>query len=370
MSTKELRPVCSVGMFDLLKGLQLILIICGHTLQCFPSFVTHHLLSFNISVSCGNLMLWGFIIAAGFGIRKRPIRKCALQLKEAFLLPYVVTGLAASFLFSLNNYFLNSDFSFAVRELLRSLLAFALGHHLVAHYGTFEMLHIGPMWFLVALAGGWFLLNLILQFSQGWKRNLLVLLAGFIGYFGNLLAATYNILVPFCLFFMFEFVLGLYLGYLARVHNWFEKKLSPIAIVLIVVSLAAFAWKYDVRYELYNQSDLPLGIFTPYAAAAVGFGVTYLMTHINRRENPITNFLEAIGNNSIYIFCVHTVEYIGVPWVWFKANLPDASVKHMYCMILILRFTFIALGMLVIKSFQNWGGFARLKEMLFRKKTA
>ena len=208
------------------------------------------------------------------------------------------------------------------------------------------------------------LLNLILNYSQGWKRNLLVLLTSIIGHFGNLLASAYGIPIPLCFFYMFSYVLGLYVGYLAKENNWFEKKLPPFAIIVIVVSLSAFVWKYRVPYSISGWSHLgfeyPLGVFTPFAAAAVCFGGTYLMTHINRRENIITNFFEAIGNNSIYILCLHTVENTGMHWYWFRNTLSSASNTHMVVMILIYRLVLIALGMLVVSEFKKWGGFNRL----------
>lgn len=106
----------------------------------------------------------------------------------------------------------------------------------------------------------------------------------------------------------------------------------------------------------------PLGVFTPFAAAAVCFGITYLMTHINRRENIITNIFEPIGNNSITILCIHTVEATGMHWYWFRSALPNLSIASFSVMLPIYRLALIALGMLAVTSFKKWGGFERLRK--------
>ena len=356
MNTKELRPVSSLGMFDLLKGVAILSVIVFHTYSWMVSTEDHPLFMI-VTSTFSDLLVYGFIIAAGFGIRKRTIKKCALQLKNMFLIPYVLTGLATTFLYSFNFFFLSSSFSDTFREALRYIASYAIGVFPATSYLGYELQDIGAVWFIVALTGGWFILNLILKYSDGWKRNLLVLLTSIIGYYGSLHASVYGIPIPFCFFYMFVFVLGLYIGYLAKEKKWLEKRLSPIAVIFICLSFAVFVWEYNDPFLFFG----PLGFFTPYATAAVSFGVVYLMTHINRRESPITDFFEIIGHNSITILCVHTVESIGMHWYWFRDTLSNASITHMFIMILIYRLVFIALGMLVVTSFKNWGGFNRLK---------
>jgi len=217
------------------------------------------------------------------------------------------------------------------------------------------------------------MLDLILNYSQGWKRNSLVLLASLAGYFGKLFTFSNGIAVPFCIPYMFDFVLGLYVGYLSRERKWFEKKMPLAVVILICLSVAAFVWKNDVSYSVSSWDSTkiayPLGIATPFAAAVVCFGITHLMTHINRRENPVLSFFETVGNNSITILCLHTVECTGMHWYWFRNTLSYTSNAHMFCFILMYRLILIAFGMFAVTSFRNWGGINRLKELLCRKKT-
>ena len=43
-------------------------------------------------------------------------------------------------------------------------------------------------------------------------------------------------------------------------------------------------------------------------------------------HNPLVRFFEAIGRRSLYIFCVHTVELIAIPWYLFAAKYADRPV--------------------------------------------
>ena len=370
MESKELRPVSSVGMFDLLKGLSMLSIILGHTAQLVVS-AQHHPSAVFLE-TLGNIFMGAFIMAAGFGIHKRSVKRCLRQLKDMFLLPYVLTALACVLLGAINDFFLYGSLRSALEKgasLLISLLFVASEEFTLGIY----VIDCGPFWFIPSLAGGWFLLNLILNITQeDRKRHLLVLLAGLIGYFGNLFAAKLEIHIPFCLFFMFVYVPFLYVGYLARERRWLEKKLPPILIVVMLACLAAFVWKRDVIYRMVMRDGYPLGIFTHSFAAVIGFGLLYLMTHINRRENRIVGLVESIGRSSIYVHCVHALECRAVPWRTLREIWPNSAGPHAAFVILVLRLAYIGFGYLLITTVKKQGGLPWLKEKLLpqRKKSA
>ena len=51
-----------------------------------------------------------------------------------------------------------------------------------------------------------------------------------------------------------------------------------------------------------------------------------LFVRWSQRRNPLVRFFEAIGRRSLYIFCVHTVELIAIPWYLFAAKYADRPV--------------------------------------------
>ena len=365
MESKSLRPICSIGMFDFIKGAAISAVVIGHILSLCCSVERHPFLYFITSVSF--LLLYSFSIAAGFGFRKLPTRKCLQQIKNMFIVPYVVTALISMFLSAFNNFVVSGSISSAFKQLGITLLRFLLLSDSTVTIFGLTIPDLGALWFFIAIAGGWFILNLILNLPQGWKCHLAVILVGVIGYCGKAFLAAHNIgfIFCFCFFHMLIFVPGLYIGYLAKKHRWFEKKLPLPYIALLCVCIAAFLWKYKTPYTLFNRSNSPLGVFTHFAAAIISFGVIYLTTRINRRETPFVNFFEVLGRNSFYIYCIHSIDYYGIPWDILRAIAPSSSGVYWFIVTLVLRLSFIGLGMLVLNAFRNWGGFKRL----FHRKT-
>lgn len=350
MESKSLRPICSIGMFDFSKGVAIFTVVFGHILLSCTSLQRHPIMI--LPVAWANTLLYSLVPAAGFGFRKLSARKCLMHIKNMFILPYVISALITVFLAAVNDFFLYGSFSSALHQLVTGVLRFLLFSDLPYEIFGLTITDCGPLWFLPAIAGGWFILNLILNLPQGWKCHLAVIFAGVIGYFGNILLDVLDIKVSFFIFHMLIFVPGLYIGYLAKKHRWLEKKLPPFFIVLVCVCLAAFVWKCKTPFSLFSRNSSPLGVFTLFAAAVISFGFLYLMTHINRRENPLINAFEILGRDSIYIYCIHAIDFYGVPWETLRELAPNPSGPHWFFVTLILRFAFIAVGMLVLKAFK------------------
>lgn len=74
------------------------------------------------------------------------------------------------------------------------------------------------------------------------------------------------------------------------------------------------------------------------------------MVHINLCENVVTNIFELIGNNSIIALCIHSIEYVGIPWYWFREFSPNMSDEYVFCLIFVLRLALIFLVTYVVNS--------------------
>ena len=355
-------------MFDFIKGLAIFSVVIGHIFSSCTSANHYPILYF--LTTFGGILLYGFTIAAGFGIRKLPARKCFLRIKNMFIVPYVVTALISTVLSAFNNYVVSGSVSSAFKHLGINLLRFLLFSDQPVTIFGLTIPNCGSLWFFIAIAGGWFILNLMLNLPQGWKCHLAVILAGVIGYYGNVFLEAHNIGFSFCFFHMLIFVPGLYIGYLAKKHRWFEKKLPWPYIVLLCVCIAAFLWKYKTPFTLFDRGNNPLGVFTHFAAAIVSFGIVYLATHINRRDTPFINFFETLGRNSIYIYCIHSIDYCSIPWTVLRTVAPSSSGVYWFAVTLVLRLAFVGVGILVLNAFQSWGGFRHLRVLLSHKKTA
>ena len=91
------RTASSLGMFDLLKGVGMLLIVFAHTSELYPvgdistiTPVTFFLFAYRES------LMAAFYIASGYGFRKRSIGKCISQQFKTLFKPYAYTGLATT----------------------------------------------------------------------------------------------------------------------------------------------------------------------------------------------------------------------------------------------------------------------------------
>ena len=74
------------------------------------------------------------------------------------------------------------------------------------------------------------------------------------------------------------------------------------------------------------MGEWTLGPLSILLDAATGFLFIRLFMRLNRFTGPIAQGLQAIGRNSLNIFCIHTVELIAIPWYLFAAKYADRPV--------------------------------------------
>ena len=344
MEKRELRPVCSLGMFDFFKGYAIFAVVLCHTIECFGSaFVSGNganpLTYLFVNT---DLPLYGFFIAAGYGIRKRPWKKCWQQIRKIYLPAYVLAGVLAPALLTAVHFLSFRNTRAALGEGLRLLAGFLLGQYPSTEYGGCLVYSCGPMWFVVALAEAWFILNGILYIKNEKLQPLAVAALGLLGYGAGQLMRRYAFALPYCLSYSMLITPCLYLGYLAKKHNFFEKKPTALSWAALGASLLILTVKYREPCHM-AEGLFPLGLLSLCAMYVAGLGLLYLMTHINRRENFLVNALEKLGHNTMDILIFHTVEYYGLLWYRTAERFAARPILGT-AVILALRWLFIAAG--------------------------
>ena len=171
------RTVSSLGMFDLLKGVGMLLIVFAHTSELYPvgdistiTPVTFFLFAYRES------LMAAFYIASGYGFRKRSIHKCIEQQLKTLLKPYVYTALATTVLHAFIHHAAFGSWDAAISESAKVLGGFLLGLPHTATYFGQQFFSCGPMWYLVALMLAWVLLAVVLGLSLGKQKDIGVLL--------------------------------------------------------------------------------------------------------------------------------------------------------------------------------------------------
>ena len=333
------RPstVNSIGMFDMLKGMGMIVIVLAHTAELYPMQISGGLsLTAFFPFIYREALMAAFFIASGYGFRKRSIGKCIQQQLRALLKPYCITAVCTSLLHLLCHYMAFHYFPSSVTETLKVAGGFLLGLPHTTTYAGQQFFSTGPMWYLLSLMIAWILLDLILNIFPEQYINWAVLGTMLLGWG---ICITWE--APFCIGQGMVTVPALYVGYLAKKYKIFDQPLSPrlrggmIAAALAVAALVLLTKSTDCV----SMAEWTLGPVSILLDAVTGLGILSIVIWFQRRvENVVTHAIQAIGRRSLFIFCVHTVELTAIPWYLMPQKFAAHPVLGM-----VLQFT-LSLG--------------------------
>ncbi len=317
MQEAKPRTVNSLGMFDLFKGIGMLVVVLVHTAELYQIDAGGLSYTTFLPFIYREAMMSAFYIASGYGFRKRSFGKCVKQQLKGILPPFLYTAAATSLLhLFLHRYFFGSWQAAAV-ETGRVLFGFLFGLPHTATYFGISLFSCGPMWYLLAMAVGWIILDLIMNaFSEQYVPWAVVATATL----GWATCLVWEL--PFCLSQGMTVVPYLYIGHIAKKKRWFEKPLSGRFHVLLIACLVISAIAAVVTGATDNMSMgyWNLGPFGIIINGVLGLWITSFFLGLSRRwDNRLTRALQGIGRRSLYIFCVHTVELIAVPWYLFAA---------------------------------------------------
>ena len=323
------RPstVNSIGMFDMLKGMGMITIVLAHTAELYPMQISGGLsLTAFFPFIYREALMAAFFIASGYGFRKRSIGKCIQQQLRALLKPYCITAVCTSLLHLLCHYMAFHYFPSSVTETLKVAGGFLLGLPHTTTYAGQQFFSTGPMWYLLSLLIGWVLLDAILNIFPEKYTHWAVLGIMLLGW-GTTLVWE----LPFSLSQGAVIVPYLYIGYLAKKNRWLDKPLPrrTLYILLGSTALTAVGALLAQSTDCISMGEWTLGPLSILLDAATGFLFIRLFMRLNRFTGPIAQGLQAIGRNSLNIFCIHTVELIAIPWYLFAAHFTDHPLRGM-----------------------------------------
>lgn len=323
------RTASSLGMFDLLKGVGMLLIVFAHTSELYPvgdistiTPVTFFLFAYRES------LMAAFYIASGYGFRKRSIGKCISQQFKTLFKPYAYTGLATTIAHFVIHYKTFGNWNNAVYETYKVLGGFVLGLPHTATYFGQEFFSCGPMWYLLALMIGWILLDIILNIFPESYIKWAVLGTMLLGWGISLVWEA-----PFCIAQGMVTVPYLYIGFLAKKKRLFEKKFRPLAILGLLAAALGVALSVLLtgKTDCVSLGEWTMGPVSILLDGIVGLGFIVLFMKVQRLlDNPVTHLIEAVGRRSLYIFCIHTVELTAVPWYLMVQKYAASPTKGLW----------------------------------------
>ncbi|MCI5648711.1 MAG: acyltransferase [Fusicatenibacter sp.] len=326
MEQRQRKSEC-LGYFHLARGLGMILIVAGHSVNLFYSPGHGYGLFAGAGSVLGGGIIAMFFMISGFGFYRRSPGKCFSIQKKLLLRPYYLTAaavLATKLLLAIGK---KRSFLEHGGELILTYL-FGLNAEGGGSFLGIPIESVSILWFLLALFGGWILYNQIMQFRSENLQAVMILLCILCSFVLIRLSKVW----PFC------FPMGLQaVGYLAagdqiRKRNLLEKKLPVWMWGLLILGTAAAAFgEVNMVAGIWRFGLLDLA-----GSFCVGFLLLRLYAGWKNRVDggKVTAVIEEIGFCSIWVVCLHAYEKIIFPWhrlAWIFPDQPWLCVILGFC---------------------------------------
>ena len=312
----------SLGMFDLIKGVMIIIVIITHTYGLFEFDVETEYLSelisqINIFVLAllfifklmAEATMPAFFLISGYGFRKTTMKKCLKKQFKLLLLPYIITMIIATILHFFSYWFLYKSIAGSKEQTIKVLRGGVLGIPQDHDFHGYYFINCGPIWFLLGLAIAFLVFNFLINHFQGKMLAVSVLIVSFIGWALSLLGP-----LPYSLSQGLISVFYIWLGYYAKKHKLF---ISPIkkGLGTIIVSLATLVYIVLVStqsfFDMANDS-YALGPISIIIHGFIGVAMIKIFLSLNRLNGFISTCFRRIGRFTLEILCIHSIEVIAL----------------------------------------------------------
>ena len=360
----------TLGMFDLLKGIGMLLIVFAHNRSVFPELIFQKsteidkanvvrtltfingasipaIIIFAFIVTFAAALMPAFFVVGGYGFRKRPIAKGFKLLSKEMLKPYFITVIVTTLCNVCLHYAFFRYLPGAVQESLKVFGGMALGVSETVTIGTITLFANGPVWYVLALFWSLALFNVVLNLAKEKQVPYYVLGISVVGWLLSYLPFT-----PWCISQGMVGVLYAYMGYWIKKNKLIGREFSVKEKVLIIVLVAipnlvmcAFGLITEMADNVYS-----LGPITYIENGLLGIVYIYLFLKLNALRGAISGGIRVVGRYSLYVMCIHTVEMIAVPWYVISGYFKEQPLLGFF-VIYFVRLIIIFIGVfLVVKT--------------------
>ena len=336
----------SIGMFDLARGFLMFAVVTIHSVTMYwkywePQYMTawwYPILILIKPVIYGVIPM--FFIMSGYGFRKKPMGRCFKERARYLLKPYLFVTLLVT-IFAVLQSIVNEN---SIKETLWQytvpfLLGLCPGE---VQMGNHYLGSIGPLWFLVVLFFGWIILNLIFQLKSEGCRALCLLVC--------MLLCTklpFMSFIPYCLVQSCCGAMYFYIGYVIKKYGLLTGKLSKqnLTMLLMIACPIMLIGNVEVSQNVWTMGSLDF-----VASAIIGVLFLKLFCSFNRFQGFFSNILRVLGKNSLYILCIHTIEYLVFPWNMISQHFVDKKIVGIL-ITFIVRSVMIATGCYLVQLY-------------------
>lgn len=344
------NTVNRLGMFDLVKGILMVIIIAGHSVTDYFHYWEYDIRSDILVGSFFSLLsvvMYGiipmFFMICGYGFRKKTMGKAIKGQIKYFWKPYLIVTIATALLVIAKKIMISGSIAEGLRyQVLPYLLAFCPGDRF---FTGIYMGSIGPIWFFWVFVTAGILLNAVLQEEQYWIQLCLVIILACTG------LMLRNVTLPWCI--QQTLICGgyMYIGWLMKKLKILEKKL-PLYLIFLIALLSAATVLRGGSLEV-SQNVYTNGADDLLVSCLAGVILVFGAVKINYFNGRVSDGLRWVGKNAMYICCIHTVSYTVVPWKHLAEYLENVKPVGAAAEML-LQFVIAFGGCLMIERFQGW----------------
>lgn len=329
----------TLGSFDFLKGISIIMVIFGHTFGQ-ASIINNLYIKQFINCVGQTSMICLFMIMA-FGIRKSPISLSIKREANIYLKIYILVAILTLILYFPLHLVCYKDFNSAVVNTLRIFVGLITGES-YTHYLFGHLIYSGGiMWFFVTAALSNIIVSSVLYYVKENFQKYVILLLLIVG-----IALSYlNELLPFCIVQSLICSFFVYAGYIVKTKKLLFINPSIWTYILFIISFIITYLSLSSVAECYYSFD----IITIFSATIFAYFLIIFSLIINSRNNIIVDVMEKIGNISIYVICIHAIDYMSLPWDYI-INKFNSNSYLCFFIVLSIRVLFMLLGLLIVKK--------------------
>jgi hypothetical protein len=312
----------SIGRYNLAKGFLLIIIIFHHTLNIFSIFTLDKLTDkfyllplfiFYGVMEYGVISLFFTISGIGFYPLKnsKKVKKRIAQILKL----YIIVALIIVLLMFLKEILKNGSM---VVFFQNYALSYILG--ICPTYNGFGMyiFSIGPIWFLIALLNATLIMSIVMKVKLEKYRTIIVLGLVVLGY-----VASRMIYLPFCIFQSLMVSGYIYFGYIIREKDLLNKKINKIIYILMSIYLIFIMF---FGYVAISENIYRLGLLDILATYIAAFLFLKIYHRFDNVRTKITALISRVGKYSLWILCIHTLEYMILPWRSYGKYLSEYKI--------------------------------------------
>lgn len=346
---REYRQLKSnIGMFDVIKGIGMLVVLIGHTISSYTSEVmqSSNILVVLLGIAYATIaenIVPGFLVISGYGFRKRPIKKCVKQQVDLMLKPYGYVMLITICAFLCIHYACFRYLPASLMETVKILGGFLFALPVPMILFRMEFFSCGVVWYFVAMFLGWIFLDFLMTVFSEKYWDIAVICVVLLGWLISVLLGN----LPFCLIQGLLATGYLYIGYRSKKQKAFFIKFSNSiqAGMIVFIVLQAVIIATGRSMDNMTQAKWTFGPFSILFSTVFSYIFIYLGLYLNQMDHIWINILRKIGRNSLYIFCIHTIELAAIPWYLV---FPDADPFIRCIVILTLRMIIIFGGCFVL----------------------